>query len=884
MTASIDDLRHVVRTVPVIDNHAHNLLRPKHLRSSPFLAITSEATGDALQDASKTLAHIRAARQLRILYRLPPDTDWDTILTERKRLLDENAEELTRRCFEGTQTILIDDGLGHPGDFESYHWHSAYTRSSCKRIVRIEAVAASILASLHHQWKLPVGISVADEEACYIAWVDFITAFERAIADAIEDGEVVGFKSVICYRAGLKIKPGSDVGVAEAGLKSFMDEFLPDCDVKHFRVEHRGMNDALVISTCKLIAAGFKETGRAKPIQFHTGLGDNDISLLDSNPSCLQPLIKAFPTVPIVLLHSSYPYTQESGYLATVYKNVYLDIGKVFPMVSRGGQETIVRQALELTPISKILWSTDGHLQAETYWLANVQGREVIEKVFVEMVEAADLTVDQAIEAVKGIFFDNSNILYNLEMSRPDGGAQALGFRTDVPLETQEAQSTSHNNINTSDFEFFLVQWLDYMGTLRCRCIPALRDFQDEQLRFGISRGNLGTLQNDTSTPVCTPVGQIYVCPDMGSLRRMHQGYLPGPAATLIANFEEADGKAVSLCPRGLLTKAVSELQDEFAMQILVGFEIEISFCRRTEKGTGDAFEPLDTIHAWSTLTDKQYTESLPLMMTIVHALQDIDIPVQQTHSESGAGQYEFVLPPLPPVQAIDTLVQAKQCIQNVAATHNLRATCHPQPFPGIGTACHANISLNTSDDALFLEKGQMQFMSYVLAHLPAICAFTLPEAVSYTRVADDTWTSGSWVAWGTQNRETPLRRIATQHGQAARWEVRCLDGMANMYLALYVVMTAGLQGLREETEMSLGDCQVNPSQLTESDRASLGISEKLPITIEQSLAALEEDESLIKVIGSDVVNHYVAMKKAELEMLGAMPEHERHVWLMERY
>lgn len=57
-----------------------------------------------------------------------------------------------------------------------------------------------------------------------------------------------------------------------------------------------------------------------------------------------------------------------------------------------------------------------------------------------------------------------------------------------------------------------------------------------------------------------------------------------------------------------------------------------------------------------------------------------------------------------------------------------------------------------------------------------------------------------------------------------------------------------------------------------------------MPTTIEQSLAALEEDESLIKVVGSDVVNHYVAMKKAELEMLGAMPERERHVWLMERY
>lgn len=179
------------------------------------------------------------------------------------------------------------------------------------------------------------------------------------------------------------------------------------------------MNDALVISACKLIAAGLAESGKAKPLQFHTGLGDNDISLLASNPAHLQPLVAEFATVPIVLLHSSYPYTKEAGYLATVYPNAYLDIGEVFPMVSRSGQETIIREALELTPMSKILWSTDGHLQAETYWLANVQGREALENIFVEMVQEGDLTTDQALRAAEDILFNNSNRLYDLRLQPP---------------------------------------------------------------------------------------------------------------------------------------------------------------------------------------------------------------------------------------------------------------------------------------------------------------------------------------------------------------------------------------------------------------------------------------------------------------------------------
>ena len=376
------------------------------------------------------------------------------------------------------------------------------------------------------------------------------------------------------------------------------------------------------------------------------------------------------------------------------------------------------------------------------------------------------------------------------------------------------------------EFEYVFVQWIDWTGTLRNRCIPARRisathdqtiaalahghqQSQRISFRIGISRGNLGTLQNDASTPVCNPVGQIYVRPDMSTLRRMHQGnlMLPSQTGTLMASFEEEEGASVELCPRSMLSSAVSSLQTEFNLDILVGFEIEITFCRRGGENSESTFEPLDD-HAWSTFTDRQYMDSFPLIMAIANALEDIGVQIEQTHSESGAGQYEFVLPPLPPVQAVDTLVQAKQCIQQMAATNGLRATCHAQPFPGIGTACHANISLHSTAGDETLEQQQMHFMAFVLAHLPGLCAFTMPEAASYARVADDSWTSGSWVAWGTQNRETPLRRTAASDGSSARWEVRCLDGMGNMYLALGVILRAGLQGIADRTEMSVRDCQ----------------------------------------------------------------------------
>jgi hypothetical protein len=226
--------------------------------------------------------------------------------------------------------------------------------------VRIETVAERLMENLLHD---------ASEDDLGKAkflpeiWVNFTDDFEREIQDAIEDDNVAGFKSVICYRTGLDIEPEYDEAAKAVGHP--FERYVKNCIRKRtFRIEI--LSERLPHSD-----------SLAKPFQMHTGLGDNDINLLESNPAFLQPLIENYPQVPFVLLHSAYPYTREAGYLATVYRHVYLDIGEVFPMVSRDGQRAILRQALELIPGSKLLYSSDGHWFPETYWLANTQFREV---------------------------------------------------------------------------------------------------------------------------------------------------------------------------------------------------------------------------------------------------------------------------------------------------------------------------------------------------------------------------------------------------------------------------------------------------------------------------------------------------------------------------
>lgn len=360
----MEALREAIQKTPIIDHHAHNLLLPSEIAAHPLMSMTTEADGPALKYASSTLAHLRAVKQLSEILECEPS--WESVQSrieeERKRPDDVWA----RKCFQGIETVLVDDGLDGK-IVRPYDWHDRLTRSKCKRIVRVEKVAEEILAValMHHHSR---------DSAEFLAMVT--DSFTTDIQGAIEDSEVVGFKSVICYRTGLAIPD-----LADLDPRTAVDTLLKQSPTGFTRLEEATLSPYFVHLAAQALARSASASQLSKPFQFHTGLGDNDIPLRLSSPSHLQPFIKNYPSLPIVLLHASYPYTKDAGYLASTYQNVYMDIGEVFPMISQEGQEHVIREALEFCPTEKLTWSTDGHWFPETYLLAVIQVREAMEVV-----------------------------------------------------------------------------------------------------------------------------------------------------------------------------------------------------------------------------------------------------------------------------------------------------------------------------------------------------------------------------------------------------------------------------------------------------------------------------------------------------------------------
>jgi glutamine synthetase len=499
-------------------------------------------------------------------------------------------------------------------------------------------------------------------------------------------------------------------------------------------------------------------------------------------------------------------------------------------------------------------------------------------QVLCDYVRKGELGWKAAIQLVRDILFFNSNKLYHLglEFSElEEGQIQDLSvdkYRTDLEL-----------------FQFFLkgrdipdfirIYWNDLTASPRMRLVPFRRFMSllddGKPTDIGITKAALSLLQNDTLIPGASSTGEYRLHPDFSSLK---SGPIKGHVS-MHGNFREQNGARVALCPRSLLERAV-EFGAENGLTFLLGFEIEFMLLQRLDvKDTPPKFAaPVSDGHAWSVSRAFADQKVSDLLRDMVGELDDMGIYVEQLHAESAGGQFELVLPPLPPLEAVDTLLHAREVMSALATNAGYRMTLHPKPFAaGCGTASHVHMSISSSAGSK--PEVYESFYAGILKHMRGIMAFTYSSPASYERSVDSAWAGGRWVAWGTQNRETALRKIEDSH-----WEVKTLDGLANPYLAMGAILLAGTHGAVAKTELIWRDCEVDPVNLTENDRKELKITEMLPASVEEALSALKEDEQLTEYLGPELVERYAAVKEAELNLLGEMGEEERRQWIMERY
>mmetsp|Transcript_442 Transcript_442/g.1512 ORF Transcript_442/g.1512 Transcript_442/m.1512 type:complete len:865 (-) Transcript_442:2539-5133(-) len=864
METDEDELRAFVMRCPVLDGHAHSMLASDGngaedsptAHGIPFEASFCEAEWeDAAKVAPNVAACKRGVKDLAVPLGCKPDLK--SIGAALKGL---SQEERCKLFFSaaGVSGVLIDDGL-LPDALRPVWWHEKFTK--VKRVLRIETIAEQVLGEM-------LSSNIAEQQArSPDSLFEVFRVKFRERLDPLPSG-VVAFKSIVAYRSGLDIAPEVDEDALSGHFQRWFAEKLGTSKAADgaVRLAFKPLNDYVVVGALDVCVK------HQIPMQLHTGFGDRDLDLAKGNPLLLRRLLECqrFKGAKIVLLHASYPYTREAGFLASVYQQIFVDFGLAVPLLSSAGQLAVMGQIFELTPFDKILYSSDGRFFPETYYLASVAARRVLYRILRQMVDEGDLSVDEAVAAAGGVLFENARALHKLDW-HPD--ARLLQNVSGKVHSTADRSHCRPLGENGAEFRFVRLMWVDYSAIRRCRVLPmeryrALRSDSSQSIGLAVACMSMPMMYD---VALISPVGEVQLVPD-------DRAFFPLPAAAghglclvdLYSGDQPWEG-----CPRTLLKSTLRALRERTGLSVRVGFETEFSLMEGDR--TVDS-----TVYCESAALSPRVTE---LLDSVADALLSQGIALDQYHAESASGQFELSTAYCDALLGADQLIVTRETVCHAASSKGLKVSMAPKVKANeAGNGCHLHLSLAnctgnreevTSNAGSKLQATVRHFTAGVLHHLPGLHALTMPSVGSYARACPQSWV-GVFKTWGVQNREAPIRVIEGESGHISRFELRCLDATANPHAALSAVILAGMDGISRGLAL--------PEAATVDPALMDPAPERLPSSLEEALSALAADDILTGGLGETFVQIYFTVKRKEVEHFKSLSATEADHLVLQRY
>jgi glutamine synthetase len=443
--------------------------------------------------------------------------------------------------------------------------------------------------------------------------------------------------------------------------------------------------------------------------------------------------------------------------------------------------------------------------------------------------------------------------------------------------------------IEAERVRFVNLEFTDIVGMAKCVTIPV------EQFPDCIARGKWfdGSAIEGFAR---VAESDMYLFPDIANFAILPGEVRPYMGLTSTGMVSEEDVVARVICdvrtpagesfdgdPRATLFRAL-QVAEAMGFKFLVAPELEFFLMRQVDKTPTPL--PNDRGGYFDLSTDLAATTRRQM----VRALQRMHINVEASHHEVAAGQHELDFEANNALPIADGLVTAKYVLKALASQHGLYATFMPKPLFGVnGSGMHTHqrlIALDTGRNAFVDEKGEyglspvgQYFIAGQLAHARAMCAILAPLVNSYKRLVPG-YEAPVFVNWGRVNREALIRvpRPTSNRQQSARIELRCCDPSCNPYLALAVMLRAGLDGISRK--LPLPPAMDESLFLRDENERMLHHSRLLPATLGEALDELREDSLVRDTLGDAIYDGFIEAKSIE------WIEYRRqvHAWELERY
>lgn len=428
--------------------------------------------------------------------------------------------------------------------------------------------------------------------------------------------------------------------------------------------------------------------------------------------------------------------------------------------------------------------------------------------------------------------------------------------------------------VREHNVRYIRLQFTDLFGTIKNVEIPVsqLPKALDNKMMFDGSsiEGFVRIEESD-----------MYLYPDLDTFVIFPWTSEKGKVARLICDIYHPDGTPFEGDPRNNLKRVLKEMEELGFTDFNVGPEPEFFLFKLNEKG-----EPTLELNDHGGYFDLAPTDlGENCRRDIVLELEEMGFEIEASHHEVAPGQHEIDFKYQDALRACDDIQTFKLVVKTIARKHGLLATFMPKPLYGInGSGMHCNLSLfKGGENAFYDPNGSLEmsdtarsFLAGILKHAPSFTAVTNPTVNSYKRLVPG-YEAPCYVAWSAKNR-SPLIRIPASRGLSTRVEVRSVDPAANPYLAMAVLLAAGLDGIKNNITAP-EPVDKNIYVMTKEQRKEYGIVD-LPATLAQALELLKTDEVVTNALGSHLLEHFVEAKEIEWDMFRT----QVHAWEREQY
>jgi len=428
------------------------------------------------------------------------------------------------------------------------------------------------------------------------------------------------------------------------------------------------------------------------------------------------------------------------------------------------------------------------------------------------------------------------------------------------------------NLITEKGVQFIRLQFADILGTMKNVAITA--DEIDKAL------SNQAMFDGSSIEGfVRIEEADMYLRPDTSTFKIM-PWFKDHTIARMICDIYRPNGSPFEGDPRYALKRVLKKAAN-MGYEFFVGPECEFFLFQTDETGA-----PTTRTHDRASYFDLAPVDNGELArIDMVKTLMDMGFKIEQAHHENAPGQHEIDFKYSGALDAADNILTFKLVVKVMAQKRGLHATFMPKPLNGVnGSGMHSNMSLFKDgvnmfydpDDKNGLSKIAYNFIGGLLAHARGMAAITNSTVNSYKRLIPG-YEAPVYISWSMGNR-TPLIRIPVTRGAGTRIELRSPDSACNPYLALAVLLAAGLDGIKNNLEPPepIGR---NIYKMTENDLHDNHI-EKLPADLNEALGELLADETITEALGAHILDNYVKAKRIEWDEYSKTV----HEWEINKY